>query len=293
MTRLAKCQIKTSGSVIGALGYIALLTIFLASSAVQAAKPGSTTESASSGEPPEIFRAHVDYVARTVNLQGVHLITGSAGSPEFPSLVTFGGEAISIDEVASSTATDFSTNRGPLIIPFDDILVAQGALIIENALPPEMNVAVRVTTAGGLANTSVYFEDSVLAVSSPEPPPSTGSCPCTPLYDQHYKAIYALLWPTCTAPGSSNAFMIVPTEQYIEAQYIDELAVRYVTISSDSSLSSRNGASADFVSTCSVRTDGDAVLAGPLPVSDEDHAACVADIIAREPICRGGNWLDP
>ena len=292
VTRLAKCQMKTFGSVIGALGYVALLTIFLASSAVQAAKPGSTTQSAS-GEPPEIFRAHVDYVARTVNLQGVHLITGSAGSPEFPSSVTFGGEAISIDEVVSSTATDYSTNRGPLIIPFDDILVAQGALVIDSALPPEMNFAVRVTTAGGLANTSVYFEESVLEVSSPEPPPSTGSCPCTPLYDQHYKALYALLWPTCTAPGSSNASMIIPTEQYIEAQYIDELVVRYVTISSDSSLSPRNGASADFVSSCSVRTDGDAFLAGPFPVSDADHAACVDDIIAREPICRGGGWLDP
>ena len=292
MTPLAKCQMKTSGSVIGALGYFVLLTMVLASFEVQAAKPGTTTQSAS-GEPPEIFRTHVDYVARTVNLQGIHLIAGSAGSPEFPSSVTLGGEGILIDEVASSTATDFSGNRGPLIILFDDILVAQAALVIDNALPPEINFAVSVTTAGGVVNTSVYFEESVFEVSPPEPPPSTGSCPCTPFYDQYYKALYALLWPTCTAPGSSNASMIVTTEQYIEAQYIDELVVRYVTISSDSSLSPRNSASANFVSTCSVRTDGDAFLAGPLPVSDEDHAACVDDIIAREPICRGGNWLDP
>ena len=87
--------------------------------------------------------------------------------------------------------------------------------------------------------------------------------------------------------------LIVPTEQYIEASYIDELRVRYVTISSDSSLSARNSGSNNFANTCSARTDNDAFLAGPLPVSDEDHAACVADIIAREPICRGGNWLDP
>jgi hypothetical protein len=42
-----------------------------------------------------------------------------------------------------------------------------------------------------------------------------------------------------------------------------------------------------------VRTDGGAYLAGPVSISDDDHDNCVADIIAREPICRGGNWLDP
>ena len=230
---------------------------------------------------------------RILLLQGIHLITGSAGSPEYPSAVTIGGQAVAIDEAASSAATDFSTNRGPLVIPFDNILSALASLVTEGALPAQLNIVLKVTTSGGEAALTSYIEQAIVEVSAPEPPPSTGSCPCTPLYDQHYKALYALLWPTCTAPGSSNASMIVPTEQYIEASYINELTVSYVTISSDSSSSPRNSGSNNFVSSCSVRTDSNAFIAGPLPVSDEDHAACVADIIAREPICRGGSWLDP
>lgn len=259
---------------------------------VNAAKPGSTTEAAS-GQTPEIHRAEVDYAERTLVLEGIHLVTGSAGTPEYPASVTIGGEIVAIDETASSDATDFSTNRGPLVIPFDNILSALGSLVSDGALPPEINFVVRVTTAGGEVVFTVYFEQSVIEVSAPPPPPSTGTCPCTPYYDQYYNALYALLWPTCTAPGSSNTTSIVSTEQYIEAQYIDELMVRYITISSDSSISPRNSGSTNFVSSCSVRTDGNAFLAGPMPVSDEDHAACVEDIIDREPICRGGNWLDP
>jgi hypothetical protein len=101
------------------------------------------------------------------------------------------------------------------------------------------------------------------------------------------------LWLTCTAPTTSNATVIVPTEQYIEASYIDGRTAWSITISSDSSISPRNSGSTNYVSSCSVRTDGGAYLAGPISVSDNDHDNCVADIIAREPNCRGGNWLDP
>ena len=259
---------------------------------VQAAKPGSTTEAAA-GEAPEILRSNFDYAGRTLSLHGVHLITGTAGSPVYPLEVTIGGKPVVIDQAASSGNTDFSTNRGPLVIPFDDILAALPALVSGGELPAEKTFAFKVTTAAGTVTFSSYFAQAIIEVSSPPPPPSTGSCPCTAYYDQYYTALYALLWPTCTAPGSSNSNGIVATEHYIEAQYIDGLMIRYITISSDSSLSPRNSGSTNFVSSCSVRTDGDVYLAGPEPVSDEDHSSCVADIIAREAICRGGNWLDP
>lgn len=241
---------------------------------------------------PEIYRSSVDYPGRILTVHGIELITGSAGSPEYPLEVTIGGEPVAIDQAASTAATDFASNKGPLVIPFDDILTAMSALVVDGAIPAEINFALKIVTAGGTTSASAFFAEAVVQVSSP-PPPSTGSCPCSNLYDQHYNALYALLWPTCTAPGSSNASSIVPTEQYIEATYIDELMVRYITISSDSSLSPRNSGSTNYVSSCSVRTDGGAFLEGPVPISDEDHSNCVADIIAREPICRGGNWLDP
>lgn len=269
-----------------------LLALLAASAGVQAAKPGSTTQ-AVSGSPPEVYGAGADYSARTLTVRGIHLITGSAGSPEYPLEVTLGGQLVAIDQAASSGATDFGTNRGPLIIPFDTILAALPALVVDGAIPAGINVAFKVVTSGGTVTSSVYLAQAIVEVSSPPQPPSTGSCPCSALYDQYYTPLYALLWPTCTAPGSSNATSIVPTEQYIEASYIDELMVRTITISSDSSISPRNSGSSNYVSSCSVRTDGGAYLAGPEPISDEDHANCVADIIAREPICRGGNWLDP
>lgn len=271
---------------------ILLLLLLPGAPVVQAAKPASKTVT-TSVEPPEIHRSNVDYAQRTLTLQGINLVTGSAGAPEYPLEVTIGGAVVAIDETASRDATDFTSNRGLLIIPFDNILAALPGLITDGSLPARINFGIKATTTGGSAISSSYFAQAVVEVSSPPPPPSTGSCPCSPDYDQYYHALYALLWPTCTAPGSSNATAIVPTEQYIEASYIDGLMVRYVTISSDSAISPRNSGSSNYVSSCSVRTDGGAFLTGPTPVSDEDHAACVADIIDREPICRGGNWLDP
>jgi hypothetical protein len=218
------------------------LVMALSATAVQAAKPDRNTEAAS-GTPPEIHRSSVDYTERTLTVHGIHLITGSAGSPEYPLEVTLGGEAVSIDQSASSDATDFGTNKGPLVIPFDDILSSLSALVVDEAIPADINFAIKVSTAGGSARSTAYFAQPILQVSSPPEPPSTGSCPCSNLYDQYYNALYALLWPTCTAPGSSNASAIVPTEQYIEASYINELMIQTITISSDSSLSPRNSGS--------------------------------------------------
>jgi hypothetical protein len=279
-------------SLVKRLFPLVLLTLVVVSSAVQAAKPGSTTE-AESGSPPEVYRAGADYTARTLTVYGIHLITGSAGSPEYPLEVTLGGQALSIDQTQSRDGTDFGTNKGPLIIPFDNVMAAIPDLVVDGTIPAGINFALKIVTSGGTVTSSFYLAQPIVEVSSPPQPPSTGSCPCSHLYDQYYTALYALLWPTCTAPGSSNATAIVPTEQYIEASYIDELMVRTITISSDSSISARNSGASNYVSSCSVRTDGGAYLAGPEPISDEDHANCVADIIAREPICRGGNWLDP
>ena len=273
------------------LHLLAILLLLLAPLA-EAAKPTSTTQAAS-GSAPEIYRSNIDYANRVLTLQGIHLITGSYSSPDYPTTVTIGGRSVAIDEAASRDGTDFATNRGPLLIPFDNILTALSNLVTDGSLPPEVNFVVTVITGGGSVAFSTYFAQAVTEVSSPPQPPSTGSCPCSAYFDQYYNALYALLWPNCTAPGSSNSSVIVPTEQYIEASYIDELMVRYIIISSDSSLSPRNSGSSNYVSSCSVRTDYGAFLAGPEPVSDEDHAACVEDIIAREPICRGGNWLDP
>lgn len=269
-----------------------LLMLVAVSAGVQAAKPGSTTQAAS-GSPPEVYSAGADFSARTLTVRGIHLITGSAGSPEYPLEVTLGGQAISIEQTASRDGTDFNTNKGPLIIPFDNILSALPGLAVNGAIPAGINFAVKIVTSGGTVASSFYLAQAIVEVSSPPQPPSTGSCPCSDLYDQYYDAFYAMLWPTCTAPGSSNATRIVPTEQYIEASLIDGLMFWTVTISSDSSISPRNSGSSNHVSSCSVRTDGGAYLAGPEPISDEDHANCVADIIAREPICRGGNWMDP
>lgn len=271
---------------------LALLAMVAMSAAVQAAKPGSTTQ-AVSGSSPEVYRAAADYSARTLTVHGIHLITGSAVSPEYPLEVTLGGQAISIDQTSSRDATDFSTNKGPLIIPFDNILAALPGLVVDGTIQDDISFALQIVTSGGTVTSSFYLAQQIVEVSSPPQPPSTGSCPCSDLYDQYYDALYAVLWPTCTAPGSSNASSIVPTELYIEASYGDELMFRTITISSDSSISPRNSGSSNHVSSCSVRTDGGAYLAGPEPISDEDHANCVADIIAREPICRGGNWLDP
>ena len=279
-------------NILPQLALLSLLTLALSATAVLAAKPNRNTEAAS-GAIPEIYRSSVDYADRKLTVHGIHLITGSASSPEYPLEVTLGGEVVSIDQTLSSDATDFGTNKGPLVIPFDNILSALAALVVDEAIPADINFALKIVTAGGTARSTAYFAQPIQEISSPPQPPSTGSCPCSHLYDQYYDALYALLWPTCTAPGSTNSNGIVPTEHYIEASYIDELMIETVTISSDSSISPRNSGSTNYVSSCSVRTDGGVYWAGPISISDDDHDNCVADIIAREPICRGGNWLDP
>jgi hypothetical protein len=113
-------------------------------------------------------------------------------------------------------------------------------------------------------------------------------CPCSAMFAANYDSVMALLWPVCTTPESANSqFQVHPKSQYIAAHYIDGSQIFTVLIASNSSTSSLT----DRRNTCYVRTDGDALVAGPLPVSDAEHAACVEDIRQREVICRGCNWL--
>lgn len=269
-----------------------LLCVLMLASVLHAAK-----SLAASTPPPEIYWSSLDYANRTLTIHGRYLIGGNAGSPQVPE-VRIGGEVVAIDDAASIATTDFATGEGSLIVGFDDITTALSDLLVSSELPAQLNFAVKITAAGGTVSSSTYFAQAITA-NTTTPPPTTGSCPCTPLYDQYYNQLYALLWPTCTAPESSNPPLTgtVPVENYIDAQYIDELSVVTISIGSDSSTSTRTS----LAGTCSVRT-GDywplteatgVFVAPPIPVSDEDHMACVADIIAREAICRGGNWLDP
>lgn len=281
------------------LGAICLL---LSASLSYAAKPDKTggSSATTSAQTPEIFWSSLDYVNRTLTIYGKHLIAGDVTSPEIPE-VRIGGELVAIDDEASVGATDFATGEGPLIFSFDEILSALSDLIVVtpqgNELPGKLNFAIKIVATGGTVSSSSYFVQAIVETTTT--PPTTGTCPCTAQYDEHYDELYALVWPTCTAPGSSNPPITgtIAVERYIDASYINELVIKTISIGSDSSTSPRS----TLAGTCHVRT-GDywplsetngVFLETPIPVSDEDHMACVADIIAREAICRGGNWLDP
>lgn len=276
--------------------------LLIFASVSHAAQPDMNGPSATaSTSAPEIYWSALDYANRTLTIHGRYLIGGDTSTPELPE-VRIGGEPVVIDDAASVAATDFVTGEGSLVLTFDDILTALNDLVITtpqgSELPGMLNFAVKITATGGTVHSSSYFPQAISGSTGP-PPPTTGTCPCTPQYDQYYNELYALLWPTCTAPESSNPPITgtVPVEQYIDASYIDELAVEVISIGSDSSTSPRS----TLAGTCHVRT-GDywplteetgVFLEPPIPVSDEDHMACVSDIVAREAICRGGNWLDP
>ncbi|MBW2731835.1 MAG: hypothetical protein JRH20_05535 [Deltaproteobacteria bacterium] len=133
--------------------------------------------------------------------------------------------------------------------------------------------------------------DSTVDTTSPDAPISSGSCPCKAIFDTHYISLNALLWPSCTtAESANNLDGIFPITQRIDARYIDNTSAVWVMIASNSSTSPKI---ADR-NMCTVRTTHDALVAGPIPVSDEDHMACVNDIKEREVICQGCNWLqDP
>jgi hypothetical protein len=281
---------------------IGLFYILLSVSISHAAKPDRSSASAST-DPAEIYWLDLDYANRTLSINGINLITGSLSNPEFPE-VSIGGVPVVIDEAASAGATDFNSNEGPLIITFDNVL---GALIdiVEatsegSELPGKINFAVKIVASSNTLRSSIYIYQAIReSTAPPPPPPSTGTCPCSADYDKYYDELYALLWPTCTAPGSSNPPLTgtIAVERYIDAQFINELEFKTISIGSDSSTSPRSS----LAGTCHVRK-GDywplseqngMFVEPPIPVSDEDHMACVASIIAREAICRGGNWMDP
>ena len=275
------------------IGALALLLMPL--SLAHAAKPadkggGSVTTEAASSAPPEFYWAAFDYTRRTLTLHGVNLITGEPGTPVLPGL-TIGGQTTEIDPSSGDCSELGASNECSLLIPFNNILDAlvsttPGGRIV----PAEDSYAVKVVTVNGSAMLSAYIPADITDDTASPPPPTTGTCPCTGLYDSYYNSLYALVWPTCTSPESWNppATGTVQEEQYIEAFLIDTLHGRNVTIASDSSTSPRSA----FASSCYVLNYGEYLGGGPLPVSDEDHLACVVDIKAREGICRGCGWLD-
>jgi hypothetical protein len=209
---------------------------------------------------------------------------------------------VAIDGSASVGATNFSTGEGSVIIPFNALISALPQVVVAtpdgNQILGDSNFAVAVTTGSGTVRASLYFPEALQeTLPPPPPPPSSGTCPCSSAYTAYYQSVMALVWPTCTAPQSSNKppSGSVPVDQYIEAAYIDELYIQTRAIGSDSSTSPR----ASLRNTCQVRRgdywpiEQSAAVDVQFPISDADHQACVADIIALEAICRGGNWLDP
>ncbi len=234
---------------------------------------------------PEIFWVGFNDGARTLHIHGSEL-TGPGG-PGGTS-VQIAGSALAIDAPASSAAE--------LVVPFDNILAALPALVQStpqgSVLPAEGIYVLRVTTGAGADLITAYFPRDITEESAGPGPITTEvePCPCAADYNSFYTSRYALLWPTCSTPESSNRpYTAVPTEQYIEATMIDEVFWRTVTIGSDSSASPRTAR----VSSCYVlNADNGQYLAGPRAVSDAQHNGCVEEIYARESICRGCDWLE-
>ena len=286
---LRRVKPELFGMKVAFLSFVCLLlTVANASSAVAAS--------------PEIFWSEMDYTNRVLIVKGVALIGGTSGNPALP-VVSVGGRVVGIDETASVSATNFSTGEGSLIIPFNAIVSALPEVVETtpsgNQIPGDNNFAIAVTTADSVVvRASLYFSEAVQeTLPPPPPPPSSGTCPCSAAYANYYQEVMALIWPTCTAPQSSNmpATGSVPVDQYIEASYIDESYIYTRAIGSDSSSSPRTS----LRNTCHVRTgdywpiEQSAAVDVQFAVSDADHQACVAEVIALEAICRGGGWLDP
>jgi hypothetical protein len=258
--------------------------------------------SSAAAASPEIFWSEMDYTNRVLIVRGVALIGGTSGSPALP-VVSVGGRVVGIDETASVGANNFSTGEGSLIIPFNAIVSALPEVVETtpsgNQIPGDSSFAIAVTTASSVVvRASLYFAEAVQeTLPPPPPPPSSGTCPCSAAYANYYQEYMALIWPTCTAPESSNmpATGSAPVDQYIEASYIDESYIYTRAIGSDSSSSPRTS----LRNTCHVRTgnywpiEQSAAVDVQFAVSDADHQACVAEVIALEAICRGGGWLDP
>jgi hypothetical protein len=258
--------------------------LVLAVPLANAAKPadkgggGSDTTEAVAVDPPEFFWASVTHFDRQLHLQGINLISGDAATPVFPQ-VFIGGELVSIDETASADATDFATNEGAVLVPFDSILdaLADPAPIIRS-LQGGDNYEVKAVTGTGTALFSVYFSAAIKDV-----PADTGACPCA----GDFAALYS---NGDAAPDATfcSATQGIDTQEYIEAGY-GKSDGSAVIIGSHRSWSSEPL----YTSTCYVRDISQTVngveepqyLAPPQPVGNADHQLCVDQIKLLEATC--------
>lgn len=264
----------------------AVVVLFLAllMPLANAAKPsgkgggGSDTTEAVAADPPEFFRASFNAVDRQLRLQGKDLISGDAVSPVFPQ-VFIGGELVSIDETASADTTDFTTNEGAVLVPFESILdaLADPAPTIRS-LQGGNNYELKAVTGSGTALFSVYFPAAIKDV-----PADIGACPCA--------ADFALLYNNADAATDAtfcSATQGIDTEEYIEAGY-GKADGSAVIIGSHRSWSSEPL----YTSTCYTRDISQVVagveepqyLAPPQPVGNADHQLCVDQIKALEAAC--------
>jgi hypothetical protein len=265
--------------------FLVATVLTLTTSLTQAAKPtrnggGTSTEEAVAVDPPEFYYASFDYVLRVLTLQGKDLISGTEGAPVYPTLY-IGGEPVTIDGLGSTTATNFTTNEGPVLLPLENILEA----LEGPASPPILRMIeggdsweIKAVTSTGTALFSTYFPRTIKDV-----PADLGSCPCVAEFVAYDKVDVA---PNATFCSATQG---ISTEEYIEAGYGKNNGTA-VIIGSHRSWSSETL----YTSTCYAR-DLSQVVAGeeqphylgssPILVGDEDHADCVALIMSIEAAC--------
>lgn len=266
--------------------FLVATVLTLTTSLTQAAKPtrnggGTSTEEAVAVDPPEFYYASFDYVLRVLTLQGKDLISGTGGAPVYPTLY-IGGEPVTIDGLGSTTATNFTTNEGPVLLPLENILEA----LEGPASPPILRMIeggdsweIKAVTSTGTALFSTYFPRTIKDV----PPDLDNGCPCAAEFGAYNKVNVA---PNATFCSASQG---ISTDEYIEAGYgrNDGSAV---IIGSHRSWSSETL----YTSTCYAR-ELSQIVAGeeqpqylgssPILVGDGDHADCVTQILSIEDAC--------
>jgi hypothetical protein len=251
---------------------------------VDAAKPSSkggstttttttTTETASGS--PEFYRVEIDPKARNLLLHGKYFIGGSAGTPEYPTSVTFGGRSVAID--TGSSTIDYTTGEGALVVPFLSLLDALGVGSSgARVIAARKSFEIKVVTAGGTAGFSAYVTRDIKDV-----PATLGYCPCASAITSNYTKAGLASGPLCsTTQGIDSA-------EYIEAGYGTSDG-NALFIGSHSSWSREPL----YTSSCYVRRLSQLVngvetpdYVFSSPVSDSDHSLCVQQIKTVEPAC--------
>jgi hypothetical protein len=266
--------LRTTTLVLAFAGAIAL------TSTVDAAKPASkggttTSSTTSSSTPPEFYRVEIDPKTRKLLLHGRYFIGGSATAPVYPTTVTVGGRTVVID--TGSSATDFTTGEGSLVVPFLSLLDAlgvgsPGSRVIAGRKSFEM----KVVTAGGAAGFSAYVTRDIKDV-----PPDLGFCPCASAFSTNYTKVGLTSGPLCSSTQG------IDSEEYVEAGY-GTADGNALFIGSHRSWSSEPL----YVSSCYVRRLSQIVngvetpdFAFSSPVSNADHSFCVQRIKELEPAC--------